>query len=424
MNTKKLVSRFLLAFVALALLIATADVTGLKQKLTGASSDPVVAQPENQASSGNSTASNNANYANEARYAAIFYHAKHRCDTCVKIEEYAHTALEPAIQNGDLTWEISEYTAPENRDVVRSMDVMTSAVVLIERVNGSIVRFQNLEDVWLHVNKPDKFSEFIQQAWHDFRVAGDRPSADRRESQAPTASIFVSKPSGAGEFLQYGTMHEAIGEGQSEGRVAIVSLTEKPHFFGVGALERLKGEVTVFDSEATISNVGADNQLKAADATAIGVAQATMMAGAYVPEWNQTKVDKSLDHKSLELRLEELAEQSGLNCSRPIVFTIEGSLDEVTFHVINGACPVHAARNKKTLASDQQPVRTTLHNTEARLVGIFAKEAAGKLTHPGTQMHLHIVYEDEHGQRQTGHVENIVVGRQSIIRLPSEDTQI
>ena len=162
MNTKKIVSRVLLAFVAVALLIATADVTGLKQKLTGSSPDAAVTHT-------NHSETSNADHANETRYAAIFYHAKHRCDTCVKIEEYAHTALEPAIKNGELAWEISEYTAPENRDVVRSMDVMTSTVVLTERENGKIVRFKNLEDVWLHTNHPDRFAAYITDSWKNFR---------------------------------------------------------------------------------------------------------------------------------------------------------------------------------------------------------------------------------------------------------------
>jgi hypothetical protein len=163
MNTKKIVSRLLLAFVAVALLVATADVTGLKQKLTASSPDPAVAQADNSATS------NESDHPNDARYAAIFYHAKHRCDTCVKIEEYAHAALEPAIKNGELAWEISEYTAPENREVVRSMDVMTSTVVLTERENGKIVRFKNLEDVWLHTNHPDRFAAYITDSWKSFR---------------------------------------------------------------------------------------------------------------------------------------------------------------------------------------------------------------------------------------------------------------
>jgi hypothetical protein len=163
MNPKKLVSRLLLAFVVVALLIATADVTGLKQKFAGSSPDPAVNLANKSASS------NDADHTNDARYAAIFYHARHRCDTCVKIEEYAHTALEPAIKNGELAWETSEYTAPANREVVRSMDVMTATVVLTERENGKIVRFKNLEDVWLHTNHPDRFAAYITDSWKSFR---------------------------------------------------------------------------------------------------------------------------------------------------------------------------------------------------------------------------------------------------------------
>lgn len=163
MNPKKLVSRLLLAFVAVALLIATADVTGLKKNFAGTSLNSAGTQATKPATS------DDIDHRDDARYAAIFYHAKHRCETCVKIEEYAHTALLPAIENGELAWEISEYTAPENREVVRSMDVMTSTVVLTERENGKIVRYKNLEDVWLHTNHPDRFAAYITDSWKNFR---------------------------------------------------------------------------------------------------------------------------------------------------------------------------------------------------------------------------------------------------------------
>lgn len=156
MNAKKLVSRTLLAFVAVALVLAIADAAGLRQRLLGrptaTDTNSFVAVPTDA-----------------PRFAAIFYHARHRCETCMKIEEYAHTALQPAIDSGDIAWEVSEYTAPENRQVVRSMDVMTSTVVLAERQHGTIVRFRNLEDVWLHTNDPEKFSAFMKDSWKSFR---------------------------------------------------------------------------------------------------------------------------------------------------------------------------------------------------------------------------------------------------------------
>ncbi len=159
MNAKKIVSRILLTFVAISLIIAIADAAGLRQKFFGKTpTDPKVPATVNGKAD-----------ADAPHYAAIFYHAKHRCDTCVRIEEYAHAALQPAIDAGEIAWEVSEYTAPENRELVRSMDVITSTVVLAERVDGTIVRFRNLEDVWLHVNKPDRFSEFMKGSWKSFQ---------------------------------------------------------------------------------------------------------------------------------------------------------------------------------------------------------------------------------------------------------------
>ena len=159
MNTKKLVSRLLLIFVAASLVVAVADVSGLRQKFLGSS----------PRSASNVTAADGRVELDAHRYAAIFYHAKHRCDTCRKIEESAHTALQPAIDADEILWEVSDYTSSENREAARSMDVMTSTVVLIERDNGEVVRFQNLDDVWLHTSDPEQMASFITESWKSFR---------------------------------------------------------------------------------------------------------------------------------------------------------------------------------------------------------------------------------------------------------------
>ncbi len=39
------------------------------------------------------------------------------------------------------------------------------------------------------------------------------------------------------------------------------------------------------------------------------------------------------------------------------------------------------------------------------LVGIHARDAVGKLTQPATDTHRHLVFTDETGRKQVGHVE-------------------
>jgi len=154
MTRKTLLTSGLLIFVAVSLALAVADVAGWRGNLE------VPASTESS-----STTNDKLN----AEWTAYFFHAAHRCPTCRKIEEYAHEALLPEIEQGRLAWQIADYTAPENETLVSQFRVMTSSVVLVHRQGDRIDRWKNLEEVWDHTHDRSKFHTFMHQAWSTFQ---------------------------------------------------------------------------------------------------------------------------------------------------------------------------------------------------------------------------------------------------------------
>ena len=57
--------------------------------------------------------------------------------------------------------------------------------------------------------------------------------------QACSATPEDAETRHGSSLIQYGRMHEAIGQQQHQGRVLLGALLEKPHFFGVAALAGL-----------------------------------------------------------------------------------------------------------------------------------------------------------------------------------------
>jgi hypothetical protein len=154
MTRKTLLTSGLLLFVAVSLALAVADVVGWR-------SNPALQVP----TAGVSTTSDQP----DAEWTAYFFHATHRCPTCRKIEEYAHEALLPEIEQGRLVWQVADYTTPENRTLVKQFEVMTSSVVLVHRQADQIDRWKNLEEVWDHTHDRSQFHTFIHQAWDGFQ---------------------------------------------------------------------------------------------------------------------------------------------------------------------------------------------------------------------------------------------------------------
>jgi alpha-acetolactate decarboxylase len=220
-----------------------------------------------------------------------------------------------------------------------------------------------------------------------------------------------------GQIVQYGKMHEAIGQQQHQGRVQLSKLSEWPHFYGVAALAKLEGEVTLLGSNVTMTCVDAKGQLTPREGS--GEESATLLVGAYVPSWTQQKGAKRVSPDEFDKYVAESAIQAGLNVSEPFVFTIEGEFSKLSFHVINGACPLHARLKKIKLDDAKRPFEAEFEKIKGTIIGVFAKDAVGNITHPATSTHMHLVFrDDKSGQLMTGHVEQIGVLEGAVLRLP------
>jgi alpha-acetolactate decarboxylase len=83
---------------------------------------------------------------------------------------------------------------------------------------------------------------------------------------------------------------------------------------------------------------------------------------------------------------------------------------------------MHARLNKIELPKEQQPYELELEKVRGTIVGVFAKDAVGNITHPGTSMHMHLLYEDpQSGQMVTGHVERVGLLADAVLRLPQSN---
>ncbi len=221
-----------------------------------------------------------------------------------------------------------------------------------------------------------------------------------------------------GTIVQYGKMHEAIGNKLHGGRVELKDLVKREHFYAVGALEKLVGEITVFDGKPMITRVDSDRKLQTELNGSALQDQATLLVGAYVPLWQQHSIPKDLTPQQVEAFIEDLAATSGINTAKPFPFVVAGELADVRLHVINGACPMHARLNKLQLPSELQPVEIERKSVRGTLIGIFAKESVGNVTHPATSSHTHVIVETASSENITGHVERFGLAAGAIIRLP------
>ncbi|MCB9853467.1 MAG: acetolactate decarboxylase [Phycisphaerales bacterium] len=218
------------------------------------------------------------------------------------------------------------------------------------------------------------------------------------------------------EVTQYGQMHKVLsgGAGNAKGIVGVDNLLKRPNAIGVGALAGLEGEITISDGKAWIARPDGQG-LRIEVATAAANEQASMMTVSYVDAWRDVPIDRDLAGEALESFIGEQAAASGIDTGRPFPFMLAGSASDLQLHVIHGACPM---RPGGRLTPDEQPWRLTIDRlTPCRVVGFYAQDSVGKLTHPGTSIHAHALL-SESGREITGHIERIAMARGGVLKLP------
>ncbi|HRK32326.1 MAG TPA: acetolactate decarboxylase [Tepidisphaeraceae bacterium] len=212
-------------------------------------------------------------------------------------------------------------------------------------------------------------------------------------------------------------MHETIGQRQFQPRVDVADVVGKPHFYGVGAAEGLKGEITVLDSVAVVTRVAPDGTPQP---VATAGTKATLLVGQSVDSWTQHPLADAVSHERFDETIGAMAIGAGIGPAEPFVFVVDGAFTDVRLHVINGACPIHARMKKQEIAEGEQPFELNVNNVSGTLVGIYAADSVGRLTHPGTATHTHLIYTDPAtGHRVTGHVERVGLARGVSVKLPA-----
>ena len=203
------------------------------------------------------------------------------------------------------------------------------------------------------------------------------------------------------EVSQHGGMRDALRMGNTQPRISFAEVASKPHAYAVGALPNLDGEITIFDGTVytsttqdgtTAITVAADEKYDAA----------TLLTLTHVESWQDCMLPSN---HPLEKSIELAAIIQGIDTETPFPFFITGSTNDFHMHVINGFCPVA----NPNLAAKFQPWRLVgSQSTPITVVGFYAKNQEGVMTHHGSNLHIHGII-DQDGTITSGHLDSVEI---------------
>jgi alpha-acetolactate decarboxylase len=199
-------------------------------------------------------------------------------------------------------------------------------------------------------------------------------------------------------------MREALKQGKSEGRVVLESVLTSSSF-GVGALAGLEGEITIIEGQAFLATAP-DQQLQVRQPSASD--EATLLVLANVSQWHMQTLPACANYNELENAVAQAIVERGYALDQPTPFRVTGEASNVELHVIRGNCQI-------ANPSGAKPWRWQSQQQNIDLIGFFAENSAGQLTHHTHRSHVHIVALE---QSCSGHLDEITLKAGAFLWLP------
>jgi len=219
-----------------------------------------------------------------------------------------------------------------------------------------------------------------------------------------SAEVSDENPPDMPTIQTWGTMREVLRDGKSEERI---TLAKQPsaHTIAVGALAGLAGEITVLNGVVHVARF--DNGELNSIPTRNG-ARATLLVMAEVPAWREQILPVLADFSSVEQAVRTAALKADIDVTQPFPFVIEGLAADLNLHVIAGACPI-------ATPDGPSPGRFTDQDRTVTLVGFYAENQAGRMTHHNRSSHVHVIVA---GANISGHLDEVSFTAGARLRLP------
>ncbi|BAO77704.1 acetolactate decarboxylase [Winogradskyella sp. PG-2] len=193
-------------------------------------------------------------------------------------------------------------------------------------------------------------------------------------------------------------------------KVDLKTFENSKHFYALGAIENLKGEIQIFDGKP-FNTMVIDSTLKFDNSFN---KKATLLVYAQVEKWNSIHIPNDiLSYKDLENYIAQTAKENQIKIDEPFLFLLEGICKSVDWHVINWNEGDMDHSHHKHISSG---LNGRLKNKKVEILGFYSDSHHAIFTHHSTNMHLYVKTTDN---KLAGHLDDLTLGNGMVLKLPN-----
>lgn len=233
--------------------------------------------------------------------------------------------------------------------------------------------------------------------------AGCNKTTARKHYDAPAARSAAAPGLVTPEVTVHGSLREIMHMGRTNRRVDLAPTIGEAHLYGLGALEALSGEITVWSGELWLGTP--DGRGSAFSGRQVRTTSgATLLVTSKVARWREQPIEHAIPFNQLDTFIEGEARAAGVNVTEAFPFRIEGSPTRLDWHVIDGKKIPNDAHGHE--AHMQTAVRGSLVGAPVRILGFYSPKHHAIFTHHDTNTHAHVICDEP---AVTGHIDHLEI---------------
>ncbi|HIF20505.1 MAG TPA: hypothetical protein EYQ27_01050 [Gemmatimonadetes bacterium] len=239
-------------------------------------------------------------------------------------------------------------------------------------------------------------------------------TATQGRSSAPAQLVPPSTPEPlAPSVTVHGALREIMHMGRTDRRVDLAPMIGRAGLYGLGALEGLGGEVTLWNGQLWLSTPDSQGGAVSGrhDVTTTG---ATLLVTSEVARWQERPITQAVSFDQLDVFIEREARASGVNVAEAFPFRIEGTPTRLDWHVIDGSKIPSGAHGHE--AHMRTAVRGSLAARPVQILGFYSPKHHAIFTHHDTNTHAHVIGRNP---VTTGHVDHVDLAPGARLLLPA-----
>lgn len=192
-----------------------------------------------------------------------------------------------------------------------------------------------------------------------------------------------------------GAMKNVMRKGQLFGTIALDTIANKKHLYGLGPVEFLTGELLIVDGKAYQSTVVSAKTMKVEENYDV---KAPFFVYATINTWQEQALPDSV--KSL-VELESYLEKLTENNTQPFAFRLIGTIKNADIHIVNLPSGTKVSSPED---AHQGQINYQLTDKDVEIIGFFSKQHQAIFTHHDTYIHTHLITKDK---SMMGHLEDV-----------------